>query len=289
MLAIFVYFWSITLPEERGRIAGRIGLFSLPLYFLVDYLLAPSLDFSMIVTLGVLLSLGPILTVFLRPEKVVRVSENNEMVNYPETRTILLYSIPWILFSLINSTIAKSTSLSVLEQTPASFYFSLTIIQGIGVIFGAICGGTIADYFGRRLSLAFGLTLYGMSSALAGLASGNVILISVYFSNGLSWGVLMIMYTFVIWGDLANKENCAKLYSIGLITFYLTMGIGLLLPVMIVPLVVSALTVCLLVFLANVPLILAKELLPSDIREKIKLKLHMKAVKKLSEKPQNQR
>jgi hypothetical protein len=36
-----------------------------------------------------------------------------------------------------------------------------------------------------------------------------------------------------------------------------------------------------LIFLSNIPISLAPELLPSDFRERIKLKLHMSAVKKI--------
>jgi hypothetical protein len=289
LLAFSTYFWNLTVPEERGRIAGLIGLVSLPFYFIVDYLVAPTLDFLGTVMLSIVLSLGPIVIVLLRPEKAVLTAKKDERGNYPEKRTVLLYSIPWIIFSLINSTLAKNISLNILQQTSSSFYLSIIILQGIGVIFGAACGGIIADFFGRRLSLAFSLTLYGISSALAGLVNNYAMFCFVYVANGLSWGILLILYSFVIWGDLANKENCAKMYSIGLITLYLTIGVGLL-PMQIaqIPLVVSSLASCLLIFLSNVPLILAPELLPSDFREKIKLKLHMHAVRKIGNQSKNQ-
>jgi hypothetical protein len=107
----------------------------------------------------------------------------------------------------------------------------------------------------------------------------------VYVANGLSWGILVVMYIFVIWGDLANKENCSKMYSIGFLTFYATQGIGLLPLKQIseIPLVVSSLVGCLLIFLSNIPIFVAPELLPSDFRERMKLKLHMDAVKKIKQ------
>jgi MFS family permease len=238
--------------------------------------------------LSVILSLGTLVAILLRPEKAVLTAKKDERGNHSEKRTVLLYSIPWILFSLINATLAKNISLNILQQVPSSFYLFLTILQAIGVIFGAICGGIIADFFGRRLSLAFSLTLYGISSALAGLTKINEILSFVYVANGLSWGILLILYSLVVWGDLANKENCAKMYSIGLIILYSTIGVGFLIPISQIPLVVSSLVSCLLIFLSNVPLILAPELLPSDFRERIKLKLHMDTVRKIKKQSQNQ-
>jgi len=280
-LAFLTYFWNLTMPEERGRIGGIIGFVSFLLYFIVGPLVAGNLDFLGITMLSIILSLGPLTVILLRPEKAVLTIKKDEKGNYPEKRTLLSYSIPWVLFSLNNVTLAKGISLNISQLVPSSLYLSLTFLQTIGVLFGTLSGGVIADFFGRRVSLAFSLTLYGISSALAGLANIKEILYLVYIVNGLSWGVLLIMYTFVVWGDLANKENCTKIYSIGLITFYLTTGLGLLMQTSQISLTLSSLASCLLIFLSNIPISLAPELLPSDFRERIKLKLHMSAVKKI--------
>ena len=187
------------------------------------------------------------------------------------------------MFSLINVTLAKSISFHISQQVSSPSYLFLTVLQLVAAFFGALSGGVIADFFGRRASLVFSLTLYGVSSALAGIASSYAVLYFVYIANGLSWGILLAMYSFVVWGDLANKENSAKMYAIGFMIFYVSQVIGLL-PfeqMLQTPLFVSALVSCLLIFLSNIPIFLAPELLPSDFREKIKLKLHITAVKKI--------
>ena len=289
-LAGFTYFWGLTVSEERGRVAGLIGFFALPIIYIVDGM-AETFDFSGTVMLGVILSLGTLVIKLLRPEKTMLTAKKDERGNYPEKRTILLYSIPWVLFSLINATLARNISLHISEQVSSSFYLSLTGLQAIAAVFGALGGGIIADFFGRRLSLVFSLTLFGIGSALVGLVENHEIFCFVYFANGLNWGILMTQYLLVVWGDLANKESCAKRYSIGLIIFYLATGVGSLLTHQIsqVPLIVSSLASCLLIFLSNIPLILAPELLSSDFRERIKLKLYMNVVKKIGRKPsQNQ-
>ena len=228
ILAFLANFWDSTVAEERGRIAGLIGFVSLPFYFLVD-IVAVALDFPEIVMIGIILSLGTLVIMLLRPKKaVVLMAKEYEIRNHSEKRTILLYAIPWIVFSLINATLAKNISLSISLQVSSSFYMLLALLQIIGVVFGAMCGGIIADFFGRRLSLALGLTLYGISSALAGLFTNAEILSFVYLTNGLSWGILLILYTFVIWSDLSNKENYVKMYSIGLVIYYLAFGFGVL-------------------------------------------------------------
>lgn len=290
-LAGFTYFWSLTLSEERGRVAGLIGFFALPIVYIVVWTAEP-FDFSGTVMLGVILSLGTLVIRLLRPEKKAMLTTKKDGKGYnPEKRTILLYSVPWALFSLINATLARNISLYVLESVPFSYYMALVVLQLVAAVFGALGGGIIADFFGRRFSLVFSLTLYGIGSALVGLVENYVMFYFVYVVNGLNWGILLTLYFLVVWGDLADKESCAKSYSIGLIIYYLAMGVGSLLTHQIsqIPLIISSLVSCLLIFLSNIPLILVPELLSSDFRERIKLKLYMSVVRKIRRKQsQNQ-
>jgi hypothetical protein len=284
-LTCFAYFWRLTTSEERGRWAGLLGFIALPFYYIVDFLIAENLDFFGTVLLCIILSLGPLAVKFLKPEKTLSMARSKERGNYPEKRTVFLYLIPWIIFSLINATLSRNISFYISQQVPFTFYLLLTILQLIAVLFGALSGGIIADFLGRRLSLAIGLTLYGISSALVGLVDNYIALYFVYIANGLNWGILLTLYLLVVWGDLANKENHIRMYSIGLMTFYLITGIGSLFTPQIfqIPLIISSLVSCLLIFLSNIPLILAPELLPTDFRKKIKLKLFMKTLKKTRE------
>ena len=289
-LGSFVYFWNLTVPEERGRIGGLIGFFSLPLTFLV-VAMAENLDFSGIILLSVILSSGTLVIKPLNPEKKeILITKEKEWGYQPERRTILFYSIPWIVFSLINATLAKNISLHFSQQLSSSIYIYLIVSQSLAVVLGALIGGIVADFFGRRLAIAFSLTLYGISSALAGLVMNYELLYLVYFANGLNWGILLTLYSWVVWGDLTNKESCIKRYSIGMIIYYLSMGIGFLIDkTLLIPLIFSSLLSCLLIFLSNIPILLAPELLSSDFRERIKMKLHMNILKRIGrKKPQNQ-
>jgi MFS family permease len=289
-LAFLTYFWSLTVPEERGRMAGFIVFVSLLLNLVTYTVFEGILDYSMSIVLGIILSLGALMVTLLRPERASLTTKKDEREgNYSEKRTILLYLGPWVLFAFINATLAKNISFHISNQVPSSPYLFLTVLQIIAAIFGALGGGVIADFFGRRGSLAFSLTLYGISSALAGMGGDYALLCFVYVANGLSWGILFVMYSFVIWGDLANKKNFAKVYAVGLITLYLTQGIGFLplQQILGIPLVVSSLLSCLLIFLSIIPIFLAPELLPAVFREKIRLKMHLRAVKKISRKSKN--
>jgi MFS family permease len=280
LLGFFTKFWKLTVPEERGRISGLIGFGAFPFNFIVAVLLAPSISFLGAITLSIIFSLGTIVIGLWKSEKAVLTTKQNEEGNYFEKRTVLLYSIPWVIFSLVNVTFAENASVIVSQQVSSSFYLFLLGLQVVGTVFGSIIGGTVSDFFGRRLSLTFSLTLYGVSTALVGIFISNEVFSFVYFVNGLSWGILFTLYIFVIWGDLANKNNCAKMYSIGLAIYYLNLGIGLLTQISI-PILISSLSACLLIFLSNIPIVLAPELLSPYFRERMKMRLHMNAVKKI--------
>jgi hypothetical protein len=112
----------------------------------------------------------------------------------------------------------------------------------------------------------------------------------MFLLNGLNWGILWALYGLVIWGDLACKQDSAKKYSLGLIIFNLPVGIGILFNQQIfqLPVVWCALVGCSVIFLSNIPLLFAPELLSEDFRDKIRLRLHMNVVKKLDKESRSQ-
>jgi MFS family permease len=286
-LASFTYFWSLTVSEERGRAAGLAGFFSL-LFFQLVSLVSLTFDFFWAVLLSFALSIAILSIKLFRPEKkALLTTKKDEKIPSFEKRIVLLYSAPWILFSFVNMTLARNVSMYTSQSVPTSLYMFLLILQALAASFGALSGGTIADFFGRRLSLGFSLTSYGISSALAGLFFENYgVLCFVYAVNGLNWGILWILYGSVVWGDLSNEESCARRYSIGLVTQYLSTSVGFLLTHQIsqIPLVNSSLIGCLLIFLSNIPLLLAPELLSSDFRQRIRFRLYMNVIKKIGRK-----
>jgi hypothetical protein len=285
-LSFFVHFWNTTSTEERGRIGGLIGFVSLPFYFIINILSASGLSLYETIIIATLLSLIPIVAILLRPKRALPLPKKEG--NYPEKRTILLYSIPWILFSVINTTLSKNIAVNTGEAITPTLLMILVLLQTIAALTGALIGGFVADFFGRRLTLALSVTLAGVSMGLSGLIQNPSLYYFVFLADGLSWGILLTLYSFVVWGDLSNKENCAKMYAVGLMTFYIAVGLGQL-PIGIsqISVVASAFLGCTLIFLSNLPILLAPELMPYDFREKIRLKMHMKAAKKAAKEFEN--
>jgi MFS family permease len=232
--------------------------------------------------LSVILNSATLAIRLLRPKRETAQSGRRDLERYTEKKTVLLYSIPWLAYSLINATLGKTISLHVSQQfNPASVALLVTM-QVVGGSIGALLGGLIADFIGRRLSLVTGLILYGTSSAISGLAQSYEHFYLSYIGIGLTWGIFLSLYLFVVWGDLANVETRLRMYSIGLIIFYSATGVGSLFGSQLssIPLTIASIISCLIIFLSNIPLLFAPELLPQDFRERIHLKSYISLVKR---------
>jgi hypothetical protein len=283
-LLSFTFFWRITNSSERGRVAGFAAFLYLPLFQILT-LGAEGLALTETVALSSILSAVALTTAILRPDRQVSSAEPRlERTFRTENKTVFFYLLPWIIFSIINSTLARNSSVDLVFSTAS--LITIFILQTIGAGLGALAGGIIADFFGRRLALGLGLTFFGVSEAIGWAVQSYQIVAFSYFLSGLTWGILWVMYGAVVWGDLSNEKNYTKRYATGLITFYLATGIGYYFTpqVLKVPLMISALASCVLIFLSNTPLVLAPELLSSDFLQRIRLKRHINAAKKISEK-----
>lgn len=283
------YFWSLTVLEERGRVVGLAGFFVLPLFQVIS-IITQIIGFTWAVVITIFLSLGTLTVRLFEPKKKSSLTRKKDDEGYHhEKKSVLLYTIPWILFLLVNATLARNISSDIFESVPISLYTFLLILQIIASGFGALGGGIVADFIGRRSAIGTSLTLFGISIVLGGLLQTTAVLYFMFIVNGLNWGILWTLYGSVVWGDLGDKENIVKRCSMGLMIFYMITGIGFLFAPQIsqISLVTSAFLGCLLVLLSNIPVIIAPELLSSDFRDKIKLILHVKALKRIRKKAKN--
>jgi MFS family permease len=283
LLSFSAYFWELTAPEERGRVLGLVGFLYIPVFSVIT-ILAGVCGFWQTALLCVALNLATLAIRPLYPKRTCFLTTKTRSEGYNVgKRTILLYLVPWMIFSLLNSTLAKSISFHISRYFDEPSLMLLRVLQTVGVSLGALTGGAIADFFGRRLSLALGLTLYGFSTAISGITESYEMFYLVFLSNGLNWGIFLVVYSFVVWGDLATIETCHYMYAIGLAVSYSTAGLGALVSsqLMQIPLTAAAIISCSLIFLSNAPLVLAPELLSSDFREKIRLRLYISFVRKM--------
>lgn len=280
-LSAYTLFWNTTESLKRSRIAGLIGFIALICYFIL-YFVSSTLVFSANIGLCILLFAATTIGGLFIVEKADNnASHVHKTMYFPETRTILLYAAPWILFSFLNVTLAKNIAVTS-AITSSSLYLVLFSSQIVGGVCGALIGGYFADRVGRRLTLVFSVALYGVSMAFKGFTDNGVALLFSFIGEGLTWGIFLTLYSFVIWGDLSNTKNAGKTYAIGLAAFYGTGAIGSFNLISGISVVNSTLISCILIFLAIIPIALAPELLPSETQENSKLKKYMATVRKIA-------
>lgn len=279
-LSAYTFFWNTTESLKRSRIAGLIGFVALICYFILyftslslDYLANMLLCFMLIISTAI----GGLLFVKKGDNKVL----GKNAMYFPERRTIILYTVPWILFSLLNVTLSKN--IAVTSAISSSMFMVLFGSQIVGGVSGALIGGYFADRVGRRLTLVFGVVLYGVSMVFKGFTDNEVALLFSFIGEGLTWGIFLTLYSFVIWGDLSNSKNVGKTYAIGLAAFYGAAAIGSFNIIAGISIVNSTLISCMLIFLAIIPIALAPELLPSEAQEKSKLQKYMATVRKIAD------
>jgi MFS family permease len=282
-LSSLKYFWNLTVLEERGRVAGVVGFFILPM-FQIASLVTYTVSYNEIVIITILICAMTLAVKLFEPDNKFSLTKKMDQEGHNhEKKTVIFYTIPWILFSLVNVTLARNVSNHIFEIIPSGLQLNLSFLQIATSGFGALIGGLISDFIGRRSALSTSLTLYGISIILSGFAQYFEVLYFAYILNGITWGILWALYGFVIWGDLGAKENVVKMYSMGLMIFYLITAIGVLFKSQFsqFSLIYSSFLGCFFVLLSNIPVILAQELLSKDFRDKMKLKLFINSLRKI--------
>ncbi len=282
-LAFYKVFWANTDSIKRSRLASLIGFSAIILYFLTTLLSYDEMDFLGRIIVCLLLLIGSTIGSALIREETENDGITKKMVYYPERRTILFYAVPWLLFSYLNVTLTKNIIGVTSVVNFSSIYLFLYGSQIIAGLCGALLGGYLADKTGRRLTLVFSVALYGVSMAFRGFTDNGITLFFSFIGEGLTWGIFLVLYCFVIWGDLANTTNVEKTYAIGLIIFYGTAALGVFNLFATVPVVESTLISCILIFLSILPIVAAPELLTSESQEKNKLKKYMETVRKVTD------
>lgn len=286
LLAYSVYLCSLTRIEERGRVSGIIALMSLLAYPLFSSF-TKSQSSPTALSTYVLLTTSTFIIRLLKPKESTSFTASTEISSNirHSKNALLLYMIPWVIFCLVNATAARAITIHISLQLAQ--YKLAQVIGYFASAFGALFGGMCADLIGRKIALSMGLISIGLSAVVSGLLSFSPLFIFVAFAtSGFGWGIFLVVYFLAVWGDLSSSRNRARLYAIGLIPFYLSTGLGyLFMPqILQLPSIIAAYACALSVFLSNVSLVLAPELLPPEKKKKMEFESYKEEVKKVLKK-----
>ncbi|MHA1722232.1 MAG: hypothetical protein ACTSXW_04045 [Candidatus Baldrarchaeia archaeon] len=200
-------------------------------------------------------------------------------------RRFLLYFIPWLMFSLI-----YSFQRVVIERNlSADFVNLLTIIAAISGTISAFFAGILCGQFGRKRIIILGFVSLGIAYGIIGVSPSNWLFPFYLYGivGGAAWGILLLMFVLVLWGDLSetSMNSPQKYYALGSLPFFLSDSLGFLFSLYILIPVNEAFSVAsFFLFLAVVPLMYAPETLPEKVIREKELKKYIEKAKKIREK-----
>jgi hypothetical protein len=260
--ACLTFFADYSKIESRGRIGGivffAVQSLTVAIYVLISELHITTSFFVLaawrlagMVSVLSYKPLGEVLTESIVPSLRVVIKE----------RLFVLYFIPWFLFSLVNF-----VEIPLLEQFFGQELLGIYMLVVIVISsISAFLGGIICDFKGRKVASITGFILLGICYAVLNIFP------EVYFAKilfmlfeGIAWGILYVVFIFVVWGDISDGKVREGYYLLGEMPFLLSGLIQVLVQpfVKVIPIYASFSLASFFLFLAILPLLYALETLP---------------------------
>jgi MFS family permease len=274
----------------RAKVSGLIIFFTFAGFAVTLAFVHYTVFIPIVLILWKLCGLLAILGLKPSDEEVNKVEEDK--VSYKSvlnSRSVLLYFIPWLMFSLVNN-FAFPVLYTAFDSAQVNL---MTMLEGIIAGVSAIVFGFLADRFGRKRLLFFGFVLLGLGYALLGLFPAYERGFLFYtVADGISWGIFMALFLLTLWGDIAGERDAEKFFVIGFFPYLLSNFLQILFGNYVASSITDLSAVfsfaCFFLFITAVPLYLAPETLSErdkqmvDLRkyyEKAKLKVDKEAEK----------
>lgn len=275
------FFADVTHVENRGT-HGGIAWSAVGFGILALALLTSSLDHVLtLTTLATWRAIGLVAFFLSRNKAKVREMRSPSYRSILTRRDVVLYMLPWIMFSLVNFAEA-----AILERALGEFYALVGFVEFALTGFFAIVAGILADIVGRKRIIIVGFIMLGIEYAMLSLFSGMTISWYLFtILDAFAWGMFASVFFMTLWGDLAEDQQKEKYYALGGLTYILA---GFL-PIIISPYVgketVTAFSLAsFFLFLAVLPMIYAPETLPEKRIKEMELKSYVEKAKKAREK-----
>jgi len=284
MPSSLAYLADYTSVDNRGRISSLIffgvNLGALPLAILFT-------EFNLLtnsIILTIWRGLGLLTFVLLKPQETKSVETNSTVTFFSiiNNKSMVLYLLPWIMFTMIDS-LEKLLLKNFVG--PDLYSITLTVEPVIASLF-ILIGGFLADRIGRKRVVTGGFVALGLAYAIVGLSPTTLAWYVYIAIDGVSGGVLSIIFILVLWGDLSEPGVREKYYAIGNVPLLMKNIIPVILLTFLMKVEVTAAfsMASFFLFLAVPALMYAPETLPQKKIELRQLKGYIEQAKKVSEK-----
>jgi MFS family permease len=209
--------------------------------------------------------------------------KNPSVLSVLHERRFVLYLVPWIMFCLVNSLEAP-----ILRGFFGSDFFNFVVVAELAISsISALIGGLVADRMGRKLVAIVGFAMLGVGYAVLGLFPEYGVSRYLYVAvDGIAWGLFVVIFFMVLWGDLAGSMGKDRYYLLGGLPFLLSWLIQLLVEPYAESISIYAAfsLASFFLFLAVLPLLYAPETLPEKRIKDRELKGYVEKAKKAKEK-----
>jgi hypothetical protein len=278
------YFADTTAVENRGTYGGLIWL---PVGFGVLTLAFVLYSLNVLLALSVLAiwrASGGVLFFGLSKLRGKQNLESKKLSygNILRRRDLILYLVPWIMFSLVNF-----SEYPIVGKVLGDFQLMAGSIEFAISGVSALIGGVLSDLIGRKRIVIIGFVILGIEYAILGLFSWAQASWYVYtVCDGTAWGLFASVFFMTVWGDLAETAEKEKYYVIGGLP-YLLAGF---MAVVVQPFaknieVVTAFSLAsFFLFVAVLPLMYAPETLPEKKIKDRELRDYLEKAKRTKDK-----
>jgi len=198
-----------------------------------------------------------------------------------------LYFIAWLMFSLVDSFESVVLRPAIL-LIPIGIRLLEPLIAGIS----ALAAGIFSDWIGRKRIMIFGFVSLGIAYAILGIAHdytiGHIpgqIYTFFFIVDGVAIGLLWVLFTIVIWGDMPRFGR-EKYYAVGETPLFLTQVVSLLSAPLLTSFSETAPIFSLaafFLFISVIPLLYARETLPMKNIQEHQLKTYTEEALKLKQ------
>jgi MFS family permease len=284
MPSSMAFFADATQIERRGKIGGLLAfafnIFLFGLTLSLNVLAPMHRAQAFIIWLGFALL---VLILFRQDSGPSGETKNPSLLSVLHEARFVLYLVPWIMFCLINSLEAP-----ILEHFLGTSFFNLSLAAELAIssIF-ALVGGLMADRMGRKLVAIIGFAMLGLGYAVLGLLPEFTVSHYLYVAlDGTAWGMFVVIFFMVLWGDLAGSMSKDKYYLMGGLPFLLSWLVQLPIQPLAESISIYAAFsfASFFLFLAVLPLLYAPETLPEKKIQEKELKSYIEKAKKAKEK-----
>lgn len=286
------YFAEYTIMENRGR----IGSITLLIVSISAPLLAILFSIFDLATMSVIFALWRgmgLIVFFLKPEKQPssQITKSVSFVSILRDRTFLFYFVAWSMFSLVDS-FDRVLVDNFLIDWP-NLLDTMGVIEPLVAGLSILIAGLVCDWMGRKRVVLSGFVALGVAYAIIGLAPYFELSWYLYFViDGVAWGIFLLVFVLILWGDLAQSKSSEKYYTIGSIPYFLSSIIPSLLTQSFIEqfsLSAAFTLASFFLFVAVMPLVLAPETLPEKKMELMRLRKFAEDAKKAKEEYERKR